>query len=135
MRVEEVLKGSSGRNLLRVNRWLGVTPSQCNDTKVSLHVFTDASSKAYAAAAYLRVADIKGNVAVNLVALKCRLTPPDGDTIPRLELLGAFLRARLLNLLRSEYNDVLKIDDEFLWTDFSVALHGFNRDRVWVECS
>ena len=117
MRVEEVLTGFSGGN-----RWLGITPSQCKDTKVSLHVFTDASSRAYAAAAYFRVADIKGNVTVNLVASKCRLAPPDGDTIPRLELLGALLGARLLNSLRPEYNDVLKIDDEFLWTDSSVVL-------------
>ena len=55
MRVEEVLKGFSGGNRLRVNRWLGITPSQCKDTKVLLHIFTDALSRAYAAAAYLRV--------------------------------------------------------------------------------
>ena len=66
MCVEEVLKGFSGGNRLRVNRCLGITPSQCKDTKVSLQVFTNASSRAYAAAAYLRVADIKGNVTVNL---------------------------------------------------------------------
>ena len=89
-RVEEVLKGFSGGNHLRVSRWLGITPSQYKDTRVSLHVFTDASFRAYAAAAaYLRVTDIKGNVTVSLVASKCRLAPPDGDTIPRLELLGA----------------------------------------------
>ena len=122
MRVEEVLKGFSGGNRLRVNRWLGITPSQYKDTRVSLHVFTDASSRAYAAAAYLRVADFQGNVTVNLVASKCRLAPPNGETIPRLELLGTLLGARLLNSLRSEYNDVLKIDHEFLWTDSSVAL-------------
>ena len=96
---------------LRVNRWLGITPSQCKDTKVSLHVFTDASCRAYAVAAYLRLADIKGNVTVNLVASRCPLAPLDGDTIPRLELFGALLGARLLNSLRSEYNDVLKIND------------------------
>ena len=111
MRVEEVLKGFSGGNRLRVNRWLRITPSQCEDTKVSLHVFTDASSRAYEAASYLRVADIKVNVTVNLVASKCRLAPLDGDTIPGLEHLGALLGARLLNSLRSENNDVLEIDD------------------------
>ena len=126
-RVEEVLKGFSGGNQLRVNRWLGITPSQYKDTRVSLHVFTDASSRAYAAAAYLRVADVKGNITVNLVASKCRLAPPDGDTIPRLELLGALMGARLLNSLRIEYSEVLKIDDEFLWTDSSVALAWINQ--------
>ena len=36
---------------------------------------------------------------VNLVTSKGRLAPPDGDTVPRLELLGALLGARLLNSL------------------------------------
>ena len=126
-RVEEVLKGFSGGNHLRVNRWLGVTPSLQEHTRVSLHVFTDASSRAYAAAAYLRVADDEGKVTVNLVASKCRLAPPNGETIPRLELLGALLGARLLNSLRKEYKDFLKIDAEFLWTDSSVVLAWINQ--------
>jgi len=121
-RVEEVLKGLSAGNHLRVNRWLGITPSQCKDTKLPVHVFCDASSRAYAVAAYNHVADTNGDVTVNLVASKCRLAPPNGDTIPRLELLGALLGARLLNSLRLEYSGVFKIDDEFLWTDSSVAL-------------
>lgn len=99
-RVEEVLKGFSSGNLLRVNRWLGVTPSQQEYMRLSLHVFTDASSRAYAAAAYLRIEDAEGKETVNLVASKCRLAPPSGDTKPRLELLSALLGARLLNSLR-----------------------------------
>ena len=99
----------------RVNRWLGGgIPSQQEETGVSLHVFTDASSRAYAAVAYLRIADAEGRVKVNLFASKCRLAPPNGDTLPRLELLGALLGARLLNSLRQEYNGFLKIDDELL---------------------
>ena len=94
---------------------------------MSPHIFTDASSRAYAAEAYLRVADIKGNVTVNLVASKSRLAPPNGDTIPRLELLDALLGARLFNSLRLEYNEMLKIDDEFFWTDSSVALAWINQ--------
>jgi len=109
-RVEEVLKGLSGGNHLRVNRWLGITPSQCKNTKLSLHVFCDTSSKAYAAAAYIHVIDTNGDVTVNLVASKCRLAPPNGDTIPRLELLGALLGAQLLNSLRLERSSVFKID-------------------------
>ena len=62
-----------------------------------------------------------------IVASKCRLAPPNGDTIPRLELLGAILGARLLNSLRQEYHGILKIDDEFLWTDSSVALEWINQ--------
>ena len=95
--------------------------------RLSLHVFTDASSRAYAAADYLRIEDTEGKVTVNLVASKCRLAPPSGDIIPRLELLGALLGARLLNSLRQEYHGILKIDDEFLWTASSVALTWINQ--------
>ena len=106
-RVEEVLKKFSGGNLARVSRWLGVAPSQQEYMRLSLHVFTDASSRAYAAADYLRIEDTEGKVTLNLVASKCRLAPPSGDTISRLELLGALLGARLLNSLRQEYHGIL----------------------------
>ncbi|KAK2558785.1 hypothetical protein P5673_019000 [Acropora cervicornis] len=126
-RVGEALKGFSGGNHLRINRWLGVTQSLKEYTRVSLHVFTDASSRAYAAAAYLRVTDAEEKVTVNLIASKCRLAPPNGETIPRLELLGALLGARLLNSLKKDYKDFLKIDAEFLWSDSSVALAWINQ--------
>ena len=64
---------------------------------------------------------------MNLVASRCPLAPPNGDTIPRLELLGALLGARLLNSLRQEYHSILVIYDEFLWTDSSVALAWINQ--------
>ena len=127
--VEEVLKVLKGFSNLRVNQSLGITPSLCKDARASLHVFSDALSRAYAATAYLRVADVKGEVKVNLVPSKCRLAPPDGDTIPHLELLSALLGARPVNSLRLEYNDILKIDDEFLWIDSSVALAWINQGR------
>ena len=64
-----------------------------------LHVFTDASSRAYASAAYLRVADVQEKVTVNLIASKYRFAPPSGETITRLELLGSLLEPRLLKSL------------------------------------
>ena len=94
--------------------------------RLSLHVFTDSLSRAYAAATYLRIEDAEGKVTANIVASKCRLVPPSGDRIPGLELLGALLGTRLLNSLRQEYHGILKSDDEFLWTDSSVALTWIN---------
>ena len=123
-RVEEVLKGFSGGNLLRLAR-SNTFSTRVHETVASC--FYCASSRAYAAAAYLRIEDTEGKVTVNLVASKCRLAPPSGDTIPRLEVLGALLGARLLNSLRQEYHGILKIDDEFLWTDSSVALAWINQ--------
>ena len=48
--------------------------------RLSLHVFTDASCRAYAAAAHLRIEDAEGKVTVNLVASKFRFVPLSGDT-------------------------------------------------------
>ena len=45
-RVGEVLKGFSGGHHLRINRWFGVAPTLQEYTRLSLHVFTDASSRA-----------------------------------------------------------------------------------------
>ena len=92
-----------------------------------LHVFTNASSRVYASAAYLRVADAEEKVTVNLIASNYRLTPPSGQTITRRELLGALLEARLLKSLREECKDFLKTDAEFLWRDSSVALAWINQ--------
>ena len=46
---------------------------------------------------------------------------------PRLVVLGVLIGARLLNSLRQEYHGILKINDEFLWTDCSVALAWINQ--------
>ena len=64
---------------------------------------------------------------MNLVASKCQLAPPNGETIPCLELLGALLGARLLNSLRKEYKDFLKIDAELLCLHSSVVLAWINQ--------
>ena len=62
-----------------------------------LHGFCDASSKAYAAVVYLRTVNSNGEIEVNLVASKTRVAPMKRQSIPRLELLGANIFARLVN--------------------------------------
>ena len=62
---------------------------------VQLHCFCDASEKAYAAATYLRSKYQSGLVDVNLIAAKTRVAPLKKQSIPRLELLGANILARL----------------------------------------
>jgi len=62
---------------------------------ISLHVFTDASDLAYAAAVYVRVEDSTGRVNTTLAMAKARPAPIKRRSIPLLELQGAVLGARL----------------------------------------
>ena len=63
---------------------------------LSLHVFVDAGSEAYAACVYLRAIH-KDAVYVRLIAAKGRVAPIKYLSIPKLELMAGVLGARLLN--------------------------------------
>ena len=56
---------------------------------VTIHTFSDASERAYAAAAYVCHEYEDGTVSTRLVAAKSRLAPLKAMSIPRLELMGA----------------------------------------------
>ena len=66
-----------------------------NPTNKQFHSFSDASKKAFAAVTYLRSTYPDGHVETRLVASKTRVAPIKTQTIPRLELLGAVMSARL----------------------------------------
>lgn len=78
-------------NNLRIPRW--VLQDACSN--VQLHIFTDASEKAYGACLYVRSVGIDGRVHVQLIASKNRVAPIKPTTMPRLELCGALVGARL----------------------------------------
>ena len=63
---------------------------------ISLHGFSDASSKAFAAVIYLRAVYEEGPPTSVLVLAKTRVAPLIERTIPELELCGAHLLAKLL---------------------------------------
>ncbi|GFT68058.1 integrase catalytic domain-containing protein [Trichonephila clavipes] len=92
-----------------------------DSSEVQIHTFSDASQKAYGAAAFLRVKH-KDRVSVDLVTSKSRVAPLKRLSLPRLELMGALLAARLAK-------EVKKILDQkcstraFFWTDSQVTLH------------
>ncbi|XP_061727729.1 uncharacterized protein LOC133532886 [Cydia pomonella] len=77
----------------RIPRWLNMN---VNDTLVELHGFSDAAAAAYAAVVYLRVVKASGEIQVALIAAKTRVSPVKQVSIPRLELCGAVLVAKLL---------------------------------------
>ncbi len=61
-----------------------------------LHGYCDASQEAYGAVVYLRSLHQDSTVTVSLVTSKTKVAPLNGSTIPRLELSGALLLARLV---------------------------------------
>ena len=88
--------------------------------------FCDASQDAYAAVTYLSDGD--GNC--SLVSSKTRVAPLPKQTIPRLELLGAVLLARLVNRVKEVLGSV--INGCLCFTDSLVVLHWIKGlDKNW----
>ncbi|GFR08915.1 integrase catalytic domain-containing protein [Trichonephila clavata] len=76
---------------IRIPRWIGF--SETSD--VTIHVFCDASERAYGACSYARHM-VNNFVEVNLICSRSKLAPVKKITLPRLELLAALLGIRLL---------------------------------------
>ncbi|KAK6028305.1 Pao retrotransposon peptidase [Ostertagia ostertagi] len=86
-----------------------------------LHVFTDASGRAYCAVAYLVQRCQKKPNKVSLLMAKSRLAPLHQTiTIPRLELSAIAVGAKLLTFLTQQLD--LQLRQKYLWTDSTVAL-------------
>jgi hypothetical protein len=99
-------------NRLRIPRcyfMLASTP-----VSIQLHAFCDASGKAMGTAVYLRSAYEDGIVQVRLVASKTKVAPIKRQTIPRQELLGAVILARLVDTIANAIPREIEI---FYWTD------------------
>ncbi|XP_063534991.1 uncharacterized protein LOC134744973 [Cydia strobilella] len=101
----------------RLKRWVYYNA----DAKlVELHGFCDASNSAFAAVIYLRVIDARGEVYVSLITAKTRVSPIKQLSLPRLELSGAVLLAKLI----IEVSGVLNIPKSNIhaWTDSEIVL-------------
>ncbi|GFY44780.1 reverse transcriptase domain-containing protein [Trichonephila inaurata madagascariensis] len=108
-------------NILRYN-FQNSLPS--NATTIQLHCFSDASKKAHGTVAYLRIVD-DGNIISSFVASKGRVAPLKTLSIPRLELMGAFLSARL----RDKIATALTLPvSRFYWTDSSITYYWIKED-------
>ena len=89
-----------------------------------LHVFTDASSKAYGAAVYT-VNDTRTQS--NLLMSKARVAPcREGRlTIPKLELTASLVGARLINYL----TNLFQFKTIYLWSDSKVVISWITSDK------
>ncbi|KAI4904869.1 hypothetical protein NFI96_011570, partial [Prochilodus magdalenae] len=85
-----------------------------------LHIFSDASVKAIAAVAYIKVIDSEGKCYVGFVFGKAKLAPPAAHTIPRLELGVAVLAVEVVWLIQNELD--ITLDALQFYTDSKVVL-------------
>ena len=104
--------------------------SQSPPTETQIHAFSDASNTAYAAVVYTRSSYENGNVQVRLVASKSRVAPIKKQSIPRLELLGGVILARLVNTLKRSIPGHCRI---FYWVDSTTVLCWIKNDKGWKQ--
>src|SRR5436190_4522785 len=88
---------------------------------IQCHGFCDASNSGYGACVYIRSSGACGNTITRLLSAKSRVAPLKTTTIPRLELCGALLLAKLFREVKSatglEFNKIV------FWCDFTIVLH------------
>lgn len=118
----EFMEAMDGIDRIRVPRWIAVT----NQQSVELHVFADASEKAYGAVAYIRVMNQDGSATANVLTAKSRVAPVKKLTIPRLELQAAKIAAELGDFVKRSCK-LIAVPTVF-WTDSSIVLYWLRRD-------
>ncbi|CAB0041910.1 unnamed protein product [Trichogramma brassicae] len=102
---------------VRIDRWTGYVPDAA---RIELHGFADASLRAYAAVIYLRIVTAT-SIKVVLLQAKSKVAPTNTLSVPRLELCGALLLARLMQSVMSELH--IEPDKINLWTDSTDVIY------------
>lgn len=104
-----------------------ITLPRCSTSDVpacnpfDLHIFSDASERAYGSVAYLRVKRNKGRVKVAFVMARSRVAPKKQLSITHLELCAALSGTQIVKILQTELT--LPITNLILWTDSTTVLH------------
>ncbi|XP_023953674.2 uncharacterized protein LOC112057425 [Bicyclus anynana] len=87
---------------------------------IELHIFTDASQVAYGACVYVRTVNKDNTVCNRLLCAKAKVAPVKPLTIPRLELSGAVIGARLYKKVSESLH--CKFNNVVFWTDSTIVL-------------
>ena len=100
--------------------------------ELQLHMFCDASEKAYATVIYSRAKDKLGFVTVHLLTSKTKVAPVKVVSLPRLELCDAHLGAQLLKLTKSHFDVFNAQMTLHAWTDSTIVLQWLAQiPRTW----
>lgn len=101
--------------------------SLSSSTLQEIHIFSDASEKAIACAAYLQTTDIYGEINVGFIFGKSKVAPKHGHTVPRLELCAAVLAVEVADLVSEHMR--IPIPYMKFYTDSRVVL-GYLHNRL-----
>ncbi|GFY35658.1 integrase catalytic domain-containing protein [Trichonephila clavipes] len=114
---------------MHLHKWCGNLPEITSNLQeaesIELHAFSDASEKAYGSSIYLKSISPLGEVKVCLVTTKSRVSPLKQIYIPRLELCGAVLAAKLMKKVKEALN--LHITAVHFSSDLTIVISWIHR--------
>ena len=93
-----------------------------------VHVFVDASDKAYGCVIYLR-AKLENMVDIAIIGAKAKVLPLNPPSVPRSELQAALIGTRLWKSLSEAIT--YDISEVFYWTDSTTVLGWLHADRAY----
>lgn len=121
---KEWLKAISKVSDLAIPRWYFKTSPPQN---LELHVFVDGSLQAYSSVAYF-CSGIESNRHCALICAKSKVASMKLTSVPRIELMGALIGARLAKTIQDEH--ALTITRRVFWCDSLTVFKWIYNDRL-----